>query len=183
MDKNPSTKQASRLENRGRPWRPGVSPEEPFSRSRPQGPGDSTLGPQRLHLSKSARAAQRSLGSLLLGATESLGVERGARSPQAADGCWLQMPRTRGARWAASCQVCGPPSSASLPTPCPSPPGGLFALPGLRPSSGRLQKPGLRLLLRLYYPPRSPQTLEVHQGPDHQDRSQSHFLQMQNTSS
>lgn len=73
MDKNASTKPASRLESRLLPWRPRVSPDErlllPLTRdpSWPEGPGDSPRPqPQRLQVSKAARAPRGSRGALLL---------------------------------------------------------------------------------------------------------------------
>lgn len=159
MDKNPSTRQASLLETALVPGGLGLQRTSrssfPCRRvpSRPEDPGDSIPGPQCLQVSEASRSAWRSHRWLRLRITESLDLERGPASTEAAD-VDFRRPSL------AALRSHSPATSAPVPRPPhPSPPV-LFALLGPRPPSARLrlQKSGLRLLLRLYYRPGAPRS-------------------------
>lgn len=143
-----------------------------------QGPGFSTPGPQRLHVSEASRAALRSHESLQLGTTESLGLEQavdeGFRCPgRAALGRSLRhhlsLPRGR--------PIPQLPAQALRSPPL---------LSGPRPPSAALQKPRSRSLFRLCYPPGAPPSLDALRSP-HSSRQLEKtfffFFQMQNNSS
>ena len=146
-DKNPSTKQASRLENRDRPR---LLPLQ-WGRSRPEGPGDSNSGPQRFHIPKATRAAWRSNKSLLLGVAKGRGLVHGALSPQAAvAGSSCPSRAELGAQ--------PPATSAALPPPhppphrLPEPSGRPPRSPRLAPVLGQASETGFALTFKAILP-------------------------------
>ena len=150
-------------------------------RSRPEGPGGSISGPQRLHIPKAAK------GGLEEHRVASPRGRRGpgpgaGRSVPAGCGCWLQTPQPSRARCAASCHVCGPPTTAS-----PSPPlaRALRAASSLSQARARFRVgfgTGFALTFKAMLPGRRGvwRSSEDRPAPD---CAHSLVLQMQNTSS